>query len=84
VDRDAAGDHSFSAKFAGKAYAPRLATTDTIDFTLITDVASAEFFADGGLSVLTTIYFPSETLNNLKITEAKGLPFTLENLKPSM
>jgi fructan beta-fructosidase len=84
VDRDAAGDHSFSTKFAGKAYAPRLATTDTIDFTLITDVASAEFFADGGLSVLTTIYFPSETLNNLKITAAKGLPFTLENLKPSM
>jgi fructan beta-fructosidase len=84
VDRDAAGDHSFSAKFAGKAYAPRLAKTDTIDFTLITDVASAEFFADGGLSVLTTIYFPSETLNNLKITAAKGLPFTLENLKPSM
>ncbi len=84
VDRDAAGDHSFSAKFAGKAYAPRLAKTDTIDFTLITDVASAEFFADGGLSALTTIYFPSETLNNFKITTAKGLPFTLENLKPSM
>jgi fructan beta-fructosidase len=84
VDRDAAGGQSFSSKFAGKAYAPRLATTDTIDFSLITDVASAEFFADGGLSVLTTIYFPSETLNNLKITAAKGLPFTLENLKPSM
>jgi fructan beta-fructosidase len=84
VDRDAAGNQSFSTKFAGKAYAPRLAKTDKIDFTLITDVASAEFFADGGLSVLTTIYFPSETLNNLKITAAKGLPFTLENLKPSM
>jgi fructan beta-fructosidase len=84
VDRDASGDMKFSNKFAGKAYAPRLSKSNTIDFTLITDVASAEFFADGGLSVLTTIYFPSETFKNLKITSAKGLPFLLEELKPSM
>jgi fructan beta-fructosidase len=84
VDRDASGDLSFNAKFAGKAYAPRFSTSDTIDFSLITDVASAEFFADGGLSVLTTIYFPSEPFKNLKVTATKGLPFLLEDLKPSM
>lgn len=84
VDRDASGDLSFSTKFAGRTYSPRFSTSDSIDFTLITDVASAEFFADNGLSVLTTIYFPSETLKNLKITAIKGLKFSLEGLKPSM
>ncbi|MEK6547579.1 MAG: GH32 C-terminal domain-containing protein, partial [Bacteroidota bacterium] len=84
VDRDASGDLGFSNKFAGKTYAPRLSKSDSIDFTLITDVASAEFFADGGLSVLTTIYFPSWPFKNLKISAAKGLPFLLEDLKPSM
>jgi len=84
VDRDASGDMSFSPKFAGKAYAPRLVKTDTIDFTLITDVASAEFFADGGLTAMTTCYFPSETFKHWKVTGAKGIILTLESLKPSM
>jgi fructan beta-fructosidase len=74
----------FSPKFAGKAYAPRLAKTDTIDFTLITDVASSEFFADGGLTAMTTCYFPSETFKQWKVTGAKGISLTLESLKPSM
>jgi fructan beta-fructosidase len=84
VDRDASGDMRFSPKFAGKAYAPRLAKTDSIDFTLITDVASAEFFADGGLTAMTTCYFPSETFKQWKVTGAKGISLTLESLKPSM
>lgn len=84
VDRDASGDMKFSNKFAGKAYAPRLSKANTIDFTLITDVASAEFFADGGLSVLTTCYFPSETFKQWKVTAAKGISLKLESLKPSM
>jgi fructan beta-fructosidase len=84
VDRDASGDMKFSNKFAGKAYAPRLSKANTIDFTLITDVASAEFFADGGLSVLTTCYFPSETFKQWKVTGAQGISLKLESLKPSM
>jgi fructan beta-fructosidase len=84
VDRDASGDMKFSNKFARKAYAPRLSKAKTIDFTLITDVASAEFFADGGLSVLTTCYFPSETFKQWKVTGALGISLKLESLKPSM
>ena len=84
VDRDVSGDMSFSPKFAGKAYAPRLAKSGTIDFTLITDVASAEFFADGGLTAMTTCYFPSEIFKQWKVTGAKGINLTLETLKPSM
>jgi fructan beta-fructosidase len=79
VDRKQSGDFSFSAKFSSRDYAPRISQAQTIDFQVITDVASAELFADGGLTAMTTIYFPSE---EFKVISARGISVNVETIKP--
>lgn len=79
VDRRQSGDFSFSTKFASRDYAPRISQSPTLDFQLITDVASAEFFADGGLTAMTTIYFPTE---EFKVVSVKGISVDVEVVKP--
>ena len=67
-DRQKSGDHAFSDQFAGNmARAPRPATSDTVRLHLLVDVASAELFADGGATVMTEIFFPSEPFNRISI-----------------
>ncbi|RYY37526.1 MAG: glycoside hydrolase family 32 protein, partial [Sphingobacteriaceae bacterium] len=70
VDRDKSGDLSFANNFARKIIAPRISTSNQISVKLVVDVASAEVFADDGRTVLTTIFFPTETLNQLHIKSA--------------
>jgi fructan beta-fructosidase len=79
VDRRQSGDFSFSSKFSSRDYAPRISQSATIDFQVITDVASAEMFADGGLTAMTTIYFPSE---EYKVLSAKGISVDVEVVNP--
>ncbi|MCB0636800.1 MAG: glycoside hydrolase family 32 protein [Lewinella sp.] len=67
-DRREAGNHSFSDKFAAKAHtAPRLSTDGPIRMQLFLDVASVELFADGGATVLTDIFFPSQVFDKAEI-----------------
>ena len=67
-DRQNSGDHSFSNKFANPAArAPRPATSDTVRLHLLVDVASVELFADGGATVMTEIFFPSEPFNRISV-----------------
>ncbi|MGI4738675.1 MAG: glycoside hydrolase family 32 protein [Janthinobacterium lividum] len=75
IDRRKAGQTSFSPKFAGRHVAPRLATTAGADLTLYVDAASVELFADGGLTAMTEIFFPSQPLTNLRLRSAAGLTF---------
>jgi fructan beta-fructosidase len=79
VDRRQSGDFSFSSKFSSRDYAPRISQSATIDFQVITDVASAEMFADGGLTTMTTIYFPSE---EYKVVSVKGISVDVDSVKP--
>jgi fructan beta-fructosidase len=79
VDRSKSGTMDFSPKFASRDYAPRLSTGQTIDLELITDVASAEFFADGGLTAMTTVFFPSSEFN---LISAKGISIQVAEVKP--
>ncbi|MDX2283927.1 MAG: glycoside hydrolase family 32 protein [Bacteroidia bacterium] len=58
IDRGQAPRQAFSPKFAGIQTAPRIAAGDTVRMRLIFDAASAELFADGGLTVMTSIFFP--------------------------
>lgn len=67
IDRNKSGDLGFAANFARKITAPRVSTSNQVTLKLVVDVASAEVFADGGRTVLTTIFFPTETLNQLHI-----------------
>lgn len=87
-DRSKAGDHSFSDKFAAvMPTAPRIATDKTVRFHLFLDVASAELFADGGASVMTDIFFPTEDFTtvkayakNGKVKLAKGEAYALKSI----
>jgi fructan beta-fructosidase len=72
-DRTRAGDHSFSDSFADRIHrAPRLATDDIIRMRLFFDVASVELFADGGATVLTDIFFPTEPFDRATLYSVGG------------
>lgn len=73
IDRTKAGKMDFQKDFAGRFTAPRLTAVKGSDITLVVDKASVEVFADGGLTVMTVIYFPNSDFNNLAITSADML-----------
>ncbi|MET0637400.1 MAG: glycoside hydrolase family 32 protein [Chitinophagaceae bacterium] len=58
IDRTEGGIDNFYPGFAKRHWAPRISTNDRISVNLIVDVMSVEFFADGGLTVMTDIFFP--------------------------
>ena len=43
-----------------------------MDFTLVIDDASVELFADEGLSVMTSIFFPTKNYTNISINSNDG------------
>jgi fructan beta-fructosidase len=71
IDRTQAGQSDFEAGFAKKHLAPRISVDKRIQLTLIADAASVELFADHGLTVMTDVFFPEETISILKINSAK-------------
>lgn len=72
-DRRKAGDSSFSEKFAANAsFAPRFAAGNPVKMHLFFDVASAELFADGGSTVMTEIFFPSEDFTEARLFAEGG------------
>ncbi|WP_022825125.1 glycoside hydrolase family 32 protein [Hymenobacter norwichensis] len=73
IDRSKAGQMAFSDKFAGRHPAPRLATTPAADLTLLFDATSVEVFADGGLTTMTELFFPTQPYTTLKLKSASGL-----------
>lgn len=80
-DRTKAGDHSFSPDFAKQpSVAPRISTDKTVRLHLFFDAASAELFADGGATVMTEVFFPSEGLrfNKLRLVAEGGEVKVLE------
>lgn len=80
VDRSRSGQTGFSEKFNGVSYAPRISQEEKIRFTVVADVASVEVFFDGGLSVLTNIFFPDEKFNRLKLYSG-GVPVIFDSLQ---
>lgn len=73
-DRTQAGKQSFSEFFADKiTVAPRIGTGNTLQLHFFFDRASAEFFADGGLTTITDIYFPNEDFNKIKFYTENGI-----------
>jgi fructan beta-fructosidase len=74
-DRSNAGQVGFSAKFAGRATAPRLSPAAGTELTLYFDAASVELFADQGLTAMTEIFFASKPLMTVKLRSAQGVTF---------
>ncbi|HZH63567.1 MAG TPA: glycoside hydrolase family 32 protein [Flavisolibacter sp.] len=73
IDRSASGRIDFDQGFARKQSAPRLSLKQGLDITVIIDNASIELFADGGLSVMTAIFFPTEPYTNIIIQSPEKL-----------
>jgi fructan beta-fructosidase len=67
IDRTISGEVDFEKGFAKKHFAPRFATTERFDLTLVIDNASVELFADNGLTVMTEIFFPGESYTDITI-----------------
>ena len=68
IDRTHSGAADFEKGFAKKHSAPRIATAINARISLILDVASAELFADDGLTVMTDIFFPKSLINGIKLS----------------
>jgi len=67
-DRRQAGKTDFSSDFAAvPSFAPRSVLDNKLAIRLFFDVASAELFADGGLTNLSETFFPRENFTGLEI-----------------
>ncbi|MGF7230495.1 glycoside hydrolase family 32 protein [Arachidicoccus sp.] len=73
IDRTKAGQTAFSKEFAGVAFAPRISRDKHLQLTLIMDKTSVELFADGGLTTMTEIFFPSGAMSQLEIHSGKDV-----------
>ncbi len=73
IDRSKAGESSFKESFAAKATAPRFSQKTATDLILVMDASSVELFADGGLTTMTSTFFPKTLLNQIHIQLTDGL-----------
>jgi fructan beta-fructosidase len=71
IDRTKSGKADFSDKFSGIAYAPRFSKATNSEITLLVDRSSVELFADGGRTVMTSIFFPSKPYQQLNLKSIK-------------
>jgi fructan beta-fructosidase len=67
IDRTRSGKTNFQSDFAARHFAPRFTTNAKMEISLLIDISSVELFADGGLTVMTEIFFPSEPFNQVSI-----------------
>jgi fructan beta-fructosidase len=81
IDRTKSGKMDFQKDFSGRFTAPRMSDAKNSDLTLVIDKSSVELFADGGLTTMTTIYFPTEDFNKLAVKTTGKL--TIDNLSIS-
>ncbi|TLV02182.1 glycoside hydrolase family 32 protein [Dyadobacter luticola] len=73
TDRSKSGKTDFEKGFGVKHTAPRFSTDPNIPLTLIADAASIELFADGGLTVMTEIFFPDQPMSELFLKSVNGV-----------
>ncbi|MCE7066960.1 glycoside hydrolase family 32 protein [Dyadobacter sp. CY326] len=82
IDRTKSGETGFEKGFGQKHMAPRISRDGQIALSIIADVASVELFADGGLTVMTDVFFPASEMSSLRIKSTSGI--TLDALKYSV
>lgn len=67
IDRTKSGIVNFEEGFAKRQWAPRIATGNRADLTIVVDKASVELFADEGLTVMTAIFFPPNPVSVIRV-----------------
>lgn len=75
IDRTKSGITDFNPEFAKTAFAPRLTRAPKSQVKLVVDASSIELFADKGLSVLTSLFFPHKPYNHLVFKSEKDVIF---------
>lgn len=73
VDRTNAAGRSFSDKFACTKAIPYIVNTPEIEWTLLVDVASVEFFTAGGRVTVSDVFFPSEPFDTIEVFTESGI-----------
>lgn len=72
-DRTSAGKNDFSPDFARRvSIAPRVVAGDTVRMHVFIDAASMELFADGGMTTMTEIFFPSSPFDRAALFSEGG------------
>lgn len=74
IDRTKAGVSNFNDGFAAVAVAPRLSNAKNMDLSILLDKTSIEFFADGGRTVMTALFFPTSPYTKWEIVSKEKLP----------
>jgi len=67
IDRTQSGLTDFSSEFPKRSVASRISDSDTLSLSLYVDVSSVELFGDGGLTTMTSLFFPRQPMSNLRL-----------------
>ncbi|MEO6721532.1 MAG: glycoside hydrolase family 32 protein [Ferruginibacter sp.] len=70
IDRAKSGKKDFNNEFAARHVAPRFSAATKMNISLVIDVSSVELFADDGLTVMTSIFFPNKPYDKIHIQSA--------------
>ncbi|MDB5154133.1 MAG: glycoside hydrolase family 32 protein [Mucilaginibacter sp.] len=73
IDRSKSGKVDFNTAFAKIAFSPRFVNTAQSNLKLIIDASSVELFADDGLTVMTSVFFPTKPYDHIELNSIKGL-----------
>ncbi|QNL49340.1 glycoside hydrolase family 32 protein [Olivibacter sp. SDN3] len=73
IDRSKSGKIDFESDFGQRHEAPRIAKGEKLQMKLLIDVASVELFADDGLSVMTSVFFPNQVFDQLLVQSSGEL-----------
>lgn len=82
IDRTASGHTTFEKGFAARHVAPRLSIQKEMSLTLLIDQSSVELFADNGLTVMTSIFFPDDGFSNVSVESPEKKNLTVVQLSP--
>lgn len=72
VDRTNAVGDVFSDKFASLHSVPYIVNTPEVEWTLVIDVASLEFFTVGGRIAITNVFYPTEPFDTIEVFSENG------------
>jgi fructan beta-fructosidase len=67
IDRSRSGKTDFHPGFGGVYTAPRISKEKELNLQFVVDRSSIEVFADGGLTVMTAVFFSKEPLTKLRV-----------------
>jgi len=75
IDRTQSGKTDFMKGFATRHMAPRLSDQQKMNFSVLIDESSVELFADDGLTVMTSIFFPSKPYTQIDLQAKSAVMF---------